>query len=148
MPLTDIAKELNIYTARSTLEKVFHYHHGLFGRKATHKPVLTRNHIEAHLDFAHMALKVAIEHTVFTDKMWVEYNLTRWRKNVTRKCGVDPNKWELQEKQDGRTIRVMFWGAICLGYKEPCHVWEKDTVEDQQRYHDILNQENQIRQQC
>ncbi|RPB03839.1 hypothetical protein L873DRAFT_102402 [Choiromyces venosus 120613-1] len=30
MPFIDIAKELNIYAAWSTLEKVFHNHHGLF----------------------------------------------------------------------------------------------------------------------
>jgi len=69
MPFTDIAKELNIYAARSTLEKVLHDHHGLFRRKATHKPILTRNHIEACNALAHMALKVAMEHIVFTDEM-------------------------------------------------------------------------------
>ncbi|RPB00242.1 hypothetical protein L873DRAFT_1681362, partial [Choiromyces venosus 120613-1] len=69
MPFTDIANELNIYAARSTLEKVFPNHHGLFRWKATQKPFLTRNHIEGHLAFAHMALKVAMEYIVFTDKM-------------------------------------------------------------------------------
>ncbi|KAG0131562.1 hypothetical protein HOY82DRAFT_646266, partial [Tuber indicum] len=125
MPFLDIAKELNIFAARSTLEKVFHDHHNLFRRKATHKPFLTYDHIEARLAFAHMALRIAIEHIIFTDEMWVEFNSTRRRTNVTRKRGADPNEWALHDKQDDRTIRVMFWGAICLGHKGPCHVWEK-----------------------
>lgn len=78
----------------------------------------------------------------------MEFNSTgRWT-NITRNRGVDLNQWALYAKQDYRTIRVIFWGAICLGYKGPCHVLEKDTVEDQQRRREIPNQENQIRQQC
>lgn len=71
MPFEDIAKELNINVARSTLEHVFHDHHDIFRRKATHKPSLSADHMEARLAFAHIALHIAMNHIVFTDEMWV-----------------------------------------------------------------------------
>ena len=69
MPFIDITKKLTIYATQSSTEKVFDHHHGLFRRKATDKPFLTRNHIEAHLAFVHIALKAARGHIVFTDSM-------------------------------------------------------------------------------
>lgn len=124
MPFEDIAKELEIQAARSTLENVFHDHHNIFRRKATHKPSLSAEHIESRLAFAHMALHIAIQWIVFTDEMWVEFNSTRRQRNVSRVKGVDPNEWAIHDKDGEKpTIRVMFWGAICLGYKGPCHIW-------------------------
>lgn len=70
MPFEDIAKELGIGNiARSTLEHIFHDHHDIFRCKATHKPFLSVEHMEARLAFAHMALHIAMNHIVFTDKM-------------------------------------------------------------------------------
>ena len=51
MPFEDIAKELGIQAARSTLKHVFHDQHGLFRRKATYKPFLSSQHIESRLAF-------------------------------------------------------------------------------------------------
>ena len=115
MPFEDVAKELGIKAARSTLEHIFHDQHGLFRRKATHKPCLSPQHIEAHLAFCHMALHILINHIVFTDEMWVEFNSVRREQNVTRPVGIDAHEWAIHDRNHERTIRVMFWGAICLG---------------------------------
>lgn len=77
MPFEDIAKELRITVARSTLEHIFHDHHDIFRRKATHKLSLNADHMEARRAFAHMALCVAMRRVVFTDEMWVEFNSIR-----------------------------------------------------------------------
>lgn len=48
MPFEDVAKELGIENiAHSTLEDVFHNHHDIFRRKATHKPRLSANHMKS-----------------------------------------------------------------------------------------------------
>lgn len=145
MPFEDIAKELGISAARSTLEHVFHDHHDIFRRKATHKPFLSAGHMEARLAFAHMALHVAMHHIVFTDEMWVEFNSIRRAFNVSRKRGVDPNEWAIHDKE-ATTIRVMFWGATCMGHRGPYHIWEQETEEDQDRHRAIIQTENTIRQ--
>ena len=77
MPFKDIAKELGIQAARSTLQHVFHDQHGLSRRKATYKPFLSSQHIESWLAFCHMALNIAIREFVFTDEMWIEFNSVR-----------------------------------------------------------------------
>ena len=74
MPFLEIAKELGIPVARSTLATVFHGHHNIFRRKPMSKPYLSETQIEAHLHFAHMALHIAIHNIVFTDEMWGEFN--------------------------------------------------------------------------
>lgn len=143
MPLEDIAKELGIHAARSTLEHVFHDHHNIFRRKATHKPYLTAEHMEARLAFAHMALHIAMHHIVITDEMWVELNSIRRAFNLSRKRGVDPNEWAIHDKK-ATTIRVMFWGAICMGHRGPYHIWEQETEDDQDRHRAIIQTENTI----
>jgi len=116
MPFLDIAKELGIIAARSTIETVFHLQYNIFRRKQIHKPYLSEEHIEARLAFAHMALHVAIHTIVFTDEMWVEFNSSQRKKgNVSRVVGEDPYKWAIHDRNDENTIRVMFWGAIVLG---------------------------------
>ena len=63
-----------------------------------------------------MALHILINHIVFTDEMWVEFNSIRRRQNVTRPVGIaDPHEWAIHDRNHERTIRVMFLGAICLG---------------------------------
>lgn len=101
MPFEDIAKELacGITVARSTLKHIFLNHHDIFRRKATHKPSLSAEHMEARLAFAHMALHVAIHCIVFTDEMWVELNSIRRAFNVSRKHGADPNEWAIHYKE-------------------------------------------------
>lgn len=92
-----------------------------------------------------MVLHIAIHHIVFTDKMWVEFNSIRRARNVTRKRSVDLNEWAIHDKE-ATTIRVMFWGAICLGQRGQYHIWEQDTEDDQQKHRAIINAENTIRQ--
>lgn len=76
------------------------------------------------------------------------FNFTSRRKNLTREHAVDPHKLGLHDRPDDQIIRVISSCAICLGYKVHCHIWAKNLVEDQQRYLEILNQENQILQEC
>lgn len=83
MPFEDIAKELGISAARSTLEHVFHDHHDIFRRKTTHKPFFSATHMIVWLAFAHMPLYIAMQRIVFTDEMWVEFNLIRRAFNVS-----------------------------------------------------------------
>lgn len=144
MPFEDIAKELGITNiARSTLEHIFHDHHDIFRRKATHKPFLSAEHMEARLAFAHMALHIAMNHIVFTDEMWVEFNSIRRAYNVSRTRGGDSNEWAINNKEV-TTIRVMFWGAICMGQQGPYHIWEQQTEQDQMRHQDIIQEENTV----
>jgi hypothetical protein len=78
MPFPDIAKELGIVAARSTIESVFHLQYQIFRRRHIHKPQLSEHHLEDRLAFAHMALHIAIHTIVFTDEMWVE--LAAWQR--------------------------------------------------------------------
>ena len=146
MPFEDIAKELGIQAAWSTLEHVFHDQHGLFRHKATYKPFLSPQHIDSRLAFCHMALNIVIREIVFTDEMWIQFNSVRRQQNVTRKRGVDPHQWAIHKKQNHNTIRVMFWGAICLNDRGPYHIWEKETHEDERHYQEIVAHENQVQQ--
>lgn len=93
MPFEDIAKELRISNiALSTLKYIFHDYHDIFRRKATHKPYLSAEHIEVSLEFAYMALHIAMNYIVFTDKMWVEFYSIRRALNVSQKRRVNPNE--------------------------------------------------------
>jgi len=116
MPFPDIAKELGIIAARSTIESVFHLQHNIFRRRPVHKPFLSEYHIEARLVFAHIALHIAIHTIVFTDERWVEFNSARGKNGqVSRVVGEDPYKWTIHDRNDESTIGIMFWGAIALG---------------------------------
>lgn len=145
MPFPEIVKELGIRAVRSTLEHVFHEQHNIFRRKPCHKPGLTAEHIEACLAFAHMALNIAMNTIVFTDEMWVEFNpkpRQHWQ-NVSRVRGENLYQWALHNKnKDCNPIRVMFLGAIATGIKGLFHVWEQDSVEDRNRYDEIVVREN------
>ena len=140
----EIACELGIIAARSKLERVFHKQHNIFRRKAAHKPSLTPSHVEARLAFAHTALQIAVNTIVFTDEMWVEFGKPRRQRNVSRYRGVYRHQYAIHDKdREKQPIRIMFWDAIRFGSKEPCHVWEQDTLEDQGQFQHIVNQENQ-----
>lgn len=115
MPFENIAKELEIGNiVRSTLQHIFHNHHDIFGRKAMHKAFLIAQQMEAWLVFAHMALHIAINHIVFTNEMWVEFNSACHAFNISWKCKLDSNEWAIHEKEVS-TIWVRFWEAICMG---------------------------------
>lgn len=146
MPFKDIAKELGIQAARSTLDHVFHDQHRLFKRKATYKSSLSPQHVESRLAFCHMAFKIAIREIIFTNEMQIEFNSVRREESVTRKCGVDPHQWAIHRKQNLTTIRVIFWGAICLNHRGTHHIWERETLDDEKHYQDIVAHENQVRQ--
>lgn len=139
VPFENIAGELGVCLARSTLGRVFHDHHDIFRRKGTHKPSLNASYMEAWLAFAHLALHIAMNHIVFTDETWVEFNSIRRAFNLSRKRRRDPNEWALHNIQVS-TIWVMLWGTICMRQWGPCHIWEHDTEEDQMRHRDIIDE--------
>ncbi|RPB04652.1 hypothetical protein L873DRAFT_1786137 [Choiromyces venosus 120613-1] len=134
--LPEIAQELGIPAAYSTLEQIFHSQHNIFQRKPTHKPSLSLEHLEARLAFTHMALQIAINTVVFMDEMWIEFNKLRY-------AHEDALHDHDNEKQP---IRVMFWDAIILGEKGPYHIWEPDMVEEKENYQQIVSEENQVQQ--
>jgi len=115
MRFPDIAKELGIVAARSTIESVFHLQHNIFRRREIHKLFLSQDHIESRLAFAHMPLQIAINTIVFTDEIWVEFNITRRKHgNVLCVVGEDRYKWAIHDRHDENTIRLIFWEAITL----------------------------------
>ncbi|KAG0132859.1 hypothetical protein HOY82DRAFT_605521 [Tuber indicum] len=123
MPFPDIAKELGIVAARSTIESVFHLHHNIFRRRQIYKLYLCESHIESRLAFAHMALHIAV-HT------------------------IDPHRWAIHDHNDEGTIRLMFWGAIALGQRGPYHIWQKDTEEDKLCRKQLVDEENGMHAHC
>ena len=139
----EIAQELGITAARSTLEKVFHTQNQIFRRRPACKPSFSLEQMEARLAFAHMALQIAINTIVFTDEMSVEFGKPWQQRNVSRYHGADRNTYAIHNKdKEHQPIHLMFWGAIIQGFKGPCHVWEEDTVEDKRTFQDIVDKEN------
>ncbi|RPA91597.1 hypothetical protein L873DRAFT_1780844 [Choiromyces venosus 120613-1] len=145
--IPEIAQELGIPTACSTLEQIFHSQHNIFQRKLAHKHSLSLEHLEARLAFAHMALQIAINTIVFMDEMWIEFNKPRCQRNISQYRGVDAHEYALHDyDNEKQPIQVMFWDAIILGEKGPYHIWEPDTVEEKGNYQQIVSEENQVQQ--
>jgi len=143
-PFPEIADELRMVAARSTLEQVLHSQHNIFRRKPAHKQGLSPKQIEARLAFAHMALQITVNAIVFTDEMWVEFNKPRCRRNVSRYRGVNSNEYAIHNSES-QPIRIMFWGAIILDGHLPFHIWEQDTSEDKVYFQRIVDGENEAR---
>lgn len=120
----------------------------MFSRRAATKPFLSPKNISERLAFAHMASSIIIARIVFTDKMWVEFNSSRRMKWVTRPKGSDPHEYAIHRQNDEGTIRIMFWGAICLGCKGPYHIWKSTNDADKQRYKEIAIEVNRARAEC
>ncbi|RPA90329.1 hypothetical protein L873DRAFT_1795552 [Choiromyces venosus 120613-1] len=141
----EIASELGIPAACSTLEQIFHSQHNIFQRKTAHKPSLLQDQIEAQLAFAYMAIHIAINIIIFTNEMWVEFNKPHCQWNVSQYRGINANENTLHNKDNEKQpICVMFWGAIVNGVKGPYHIWELETAEGKENYQQIVSKENQM----
>lgn len=142
-PSPEIAKELGISAARSTIENVMHNHHAIFRYHGRKKPGLDDEHWRNRVNFADMALHMSIKAIVFTDEMWVEFNSVQHEGNVSRPKGANAYNYAIHHDFNPTTIHVMFWGCMAYSYKGPYHIWEKDDEEAKKRHADILEDINQ-----
>ncbi|KAF8247132.1 hypothetical protein K440DRAFT_661615 [Wilcoxina mikolae CBS 423.85] len=146
MTWVDVAKEMEITGARSTLERIFHAHN-IFRYKARIKPPLTMQVLQDRVRLGKLGLTIDICHIVFTDEMWVEFNSSRRQSHQTRSKGENVYEVARPRKDDAATIRIMFWSAInCLlgvgsGYIDP-----KSTSDDKKHQRKVQKEVNDQRQ--
>jgi hypothetical protein len=135
MTWPEVAKELDIHVARSTLEKIFHGNN-LTRCVAPQKPPLSEKMMRERVALAEFGLTIDTRRIVFTDEMWVKFNEQRRRRKQTRYEGENP--WVCprpkKDKDPNAPGRVMFTSAInSLVGKAPAHIYPKATAESKKR---------------
>jgi hypothetical protein len=144
MPWPDIAKELGVHAARSTLEKLFHGY-DLHRYKARLKPALTPKMMHDRVVLAQLGLTIDICRIVFTDEIWVEFNTRRQQRNQTRKKGENPYNCPRPKIREKGT-RLMFTSAInSLVGQAPGFVYPKPTEESKKRNFEVYQEMEQER---
>jgi hypothetical protein len=135
MTWPEVAKELDIHVARSTLEKIFHGNR-LHRYVSPHKPPLTEKMMHDRVALAELGLTIDIRRIVFTDEMCVKFN--EQRRPHKQKRFQDENPWECprpkRDKNPDSPGRVMFTSAINrLVGKAPGYIYPETTAESKKR---------------
>ena len=147
MTFPEIAQELGINVARSTLENVMHKHHKVYRRTPRIKPALSPQNKKARAVFAHWALANLDEDPsplfVFTDQSWINLGQgRRRRRKISRPVGSNP--WDYSRPRNKPEVSVMFWGAIFYGKKGPFWIWEKESVAERQEMDALVAEEREL----
>ncbi|RPA92838.1 hypothetical protein L873DRAFT_1847517 [Choiromyces venosus 120613-1] len=138
-----IAQEVGIKAADSTIYRIMHEHHHLYHYFPHHKPTLDANAIEKHLRLVNWALAQPIESFVYSDEMMLEVGAPHGsRKKITRQKGEDPYQLPIHDKKKGNGFSIMISASISLGYKGPIWIWVKETPEERRENAEQLQQEN------
>lgn len=133
MTFPEVAQELGIKAARSTLEKVMHKHHKIYRRSLRVKPALLLQDKEARVSFASWALEKLDEDPsplfVFTDESWINLGQSRRRrKKVSRP--VRSNPWDYTRPKNKPEVSVMFGVRLCMarsvhsGFGRKSQLWK------------------------
>jgi hypothetical protein len=137
MTWPEVARELDIHIARSTLEKIFHGNN-LHRYVTPPKPALTEKMMHDRVVLAKLSLTIEVRRvaSVFTDEMWVEFNSHRRPPKQTRYA--DETRWECPRPtkgdEPGGPGRVMFTSAINrLVGKAPGYIYPKTSEESKKR---------------
>jgi hypothetical protein len=135
MTWPEVAKDLDIHVARSTLEKIFHGNR-LNRYVSPLKLPLTEKMMHDRVALAELGLTIDIRRIVFTDEMWVRFNEQRRARKQTR--FQDEHTWECprpkRDKDPDSRGRVMFTSAINrLVGQAPGYIYPKTTPESKKR---------------
>ncbi len=84
---------------------------------------------------------------IFTDEIAVQLGGTRGKRRVWRLLGEAYNKYYICRRWKGFS-EFMFWESFSYNKKGPCHVWEKEIIEEKKERKanlDARNKKNEKR---
>lgn len=142
----DIAKEVGISASRTTVEKAMHEQHKLNRYKPIDKPPLNEQNCNERLQLANWGIHIPIDYWVFSDECYIEMNVPRKKRKITRPIGSNPYDYaEHNMKNTSPSLRIMVWGCIAYGHKGPLFIWNKESSEEKQFYRQMVAAENQVK---
>jgi hypothetical protein len=144
MTFVELAKELYIHHARSTLERVMHQHHNIYRRKSRVKPPTNAFSEADRVRLAEEGLEIPEDAIVYSDEMWVEFNKLRRQGNQSRKRGSDPYLQADHRDKDEGTIRMMVWAAIAKGFKTQLYIYDPDDILSPEEQRLVIAEANQL----
>jgi hypothetical protein len=144
MTFVELAKELYIHHARSTIERVMHQHHNIYRRKSRVKPPTNPFSEADRIRLAEEGLEIPEDAIVYSDEMWVEFNKLRRKGNQSRKRGSDPYLQADQRDKDEGTIRIMVWAAIAKGFRSQLYIYDPDDILSPEEQRLVIDEANKI----